>query len=263
MDESSEFEIVGVLHLPALPGAPLNRLCFEDILGHAMKDASALTEGGIQRCVIENFGDTPFRSGAVDPHVPAMLATIGQSVRRAYGMTVGMNVLRNDARAALGAAVACGAEFIRVNVLVGSAWTDQGLIHGEADSLLRYRRSLCGSGAGPRIYADVNVKHAVPAGADHIGFTAIEAIERSGADGVIVTGSRTGAPTDLTQVAMVRDAIKGRPVWVGSGVTADTIVDVSKVARGAIIGTALHEDGNIESPIDKDRVRSMVEALRS
>ena len=263
MDENKHFEIVGVLHLPALPGAPRCVWSFDEIIEHALRDAAVLHVGGIQTCIIENFGDIPFRSGTVQPHVPAMLAVIGDRVRAAYGMRVGINVLRNDSFAALGAAVASGASFVRVNVLTGSAWTDQGLIEGDAADLLRYRRRLCDVGMGPEVFADINVKHAVPAGRSDIAHAAVEAVERACADGVIVTGDATGAPTDLDHVLSVRNVIEDRPVWVGSGVTADTVSAVAKVAQGAIIGTALHADGDIMAPIDKDRVRTMMEALRS
>ena len=40
----------------------------------------------------------------------------------------------------MAAAVACRATFVRVNVFVSATWTDQGLIQGCADTLMRYRR---------------------------------------------------------------------------------------------------------------------------
>jgi len=230
-----------------------------------LRDAEALFDGGIYSCVIENFGDAPFRAGSVQPHVPAMLAIIAAEVHRRFSgeLQVGINVLRNDAHSALGAAVACGASFIRVNVLTGSAWTDQGLIQGQADSLLRYRRTLCGPGLGPKIMADVRVKHAVPAGETDLSRLAVEAVERGGADGVIVTGPGTGMPTELDDVQCVRAAVPAHTIWVGSGVQPQTIHALVGLADGAIVGTYLHRDGQIQAEIDKDRVRSIVEAARS
>ena len=262
MDSSTPFQIIGVLHLPALPGAPRNVLDAQAVVEHALRDAEALIEGGVSHCIIENLGDAPYRTGDVDPHVPAMLAVIGQRVRGEFGMTVGLNVLRNDAHSAMGAAVACGASFIRVNVLVGSAWTDQGLIHSKAASLLRYRRALSGSDDGPKIYADVHVKHAVPAAGFDIETTAVEAVERSGADGVIVTGARTGSPTSLGDLAAVRRVVTHHPIFVGSGVDEGSIGEISRLCNGAIVGTALHRDADISLPIDKNRVRAMVDATR-
>ena len=188
MAETHDFLLTGVLHLPPLPGAPGSRHAMQALVDHALRDAEALVEGGIHNCVIENFGDAPFRAGTVQPHVPAMLAVIAAEVHRRFAgeMKVGINVLRNDAHSALGAAVACGASFIRVNVLTGAAWTDQGLIQGQADSVLRYRRALCGAGLGPAIMADVRVKHAGPAGETDLARLAVEAVERGGADGIIV-----------------------------------------------------------------------------
>ena len=55
---------------------------------------------------------------------------------------MGINVLRNDAQAAMGIAAASGASFVRVNVLSGAMLTDQGLIEGQAAELLRLRRQL-------------------------------------------------------------------------------------------------------------------------
>jgi len=265
MAETRDFLLTGVLHLPALPGAPASVGAFQAVLDHALRDAEALVEGGIHSCVIENFGDAPFRAGLVQPHVPAMLAVIASEVHRRFSgeLQVGINVLRNDAHSAMGSAVACGASFIRVNVLTGSAWTDQGLIHGQADSVLRYRRALCGPGLGPQIMADVRVKHAIPAGETDLSLLAVEAVERGGADGVIVTGQGTGLPTDLDDVRVVRAAVPDHPVWVGSGVQVQTVQALVGLADGAIVGTSLHRDGEIQAEIDKDRVRSMVEAARS
>ena len=263
MDKKSDFALVGVLHLPPLPGAPGARGDFEQVMAHALQDAAALKAGGIERCIIENFGDAPFRADSVQPHVPAMMAAIGHAVRTRFDMHVGINILRNDAHAAMGAAVACGATFIRVNVLIGAAWTDQGLVQGQAASLARYRRALCGPGKGPLVYADVKVKHAVPAGEDDIGLLAVETVERGAADGVIVTGVRTGSQADLDDVHRVRKAIGNHPIWVGSGVTEDTVSSVVALADGAIVGTWLHHDGSIAAPIDKDRVSALVGASRS
>ncbi len=54
----------------------------------------------------------------------------------------GINVLRNDGRAALAVAHAAQADFIRVNVLAGVRVTDQGIVEGIAHELLRDRSLL-------------------------------------------------------------------------------------------------------------------------
>ena len=54
-----------------------------------------------------------------------------------------------------------GSEFqIAASIFMGSAWTDQGLIQGEAYQTLLYRKQV---GTQVSIAADVLVKHASPA----------------------------------------------------------------------------------------------------
>ncbi|MCZ7677559.1 MAG: hypothetical protein M5U28_01790 [Sandaracinaceae bacterium] len=136
---------------------------FDAVLAAARRDAEAIARGGAAAVIVENFGSAPFPKGHPDqptpPHQVALIALAVSECRRITGLTVGVNVLRNDARAAVGIAAACGAAFVRVNVHVGAYVTDQGLIEGRAFETLRYRREL---GAEVAILADVRVKHAAP-----------------------------------------------------------------------------------------------------
>ena len=82
-------------------------------------------------------------------------------------------------------------------------------------------------------------------------------------DVLIVTGSGTGQPTDPARLKAVREAAPHAPVWVGSGVTLETAAELGRLAHGAIVGTALHQDGDLSKPLDEARVRAMVAALRA
>ncbi|HME98332.1 MAG TPA: BtpA/SgcQ family protein [Terriglobia bacterium] len=52
--------IIGVLHVPALPGSPRNHLAFDSIIDWVLNDAGALAGGGVDAFILENFGDAPF-----------------------------------------------------------------------------------------------------------------------------------------------------------------------------------------------------------
>lgn len=258
MAENETFFVAGVLHLPPLPGAPACEGSFQAVVDHALRDAEALLAGGIRSVVVENFGDAPFFATTVPPHVSAMMSVIGARIRADFE-SLGINVLRNDGHAALGVAAATQADFVRINVFTGSAWTDQGLIQGQAAELTRYRSLLRQEDTA--IMADVRVKHAVPAGTSCIETLAREATGRGGADGLIVTGSGTGEPTAMDDVRRVKDVVREKPVWVGSGATPETISEIRELADGVIVGTVLHRDGDTRAPIDVDRVRSITEAM--
>src|SRR5215831_4935638 len=151
--------IIGMLHLPALPGSPQNKLDMDAILDRVLEDAKVLVDGGLHALVLENFGDIPFYPQQVPPHTVAFMTLLGAEVKRNFRLPLGINVLRNDPESALAIAAAVSAEFIRVNVHVGARLTDQGVIQGTAHSTLRYRKLL---GSNIRIFADVDVKHSAP-----------------------------------------------------------------------------------------------------
>src|SRR5512140_2939594 len=108
--------LVGVVHLPPLPGSPRHAGgSLEPVLGFARKQALGLLEAGFDGLIVENYGDAPFFPGSVPPETTAALAVVAREVVALAGKApVGVNALRNDARAALGVAVASGARFIRV-----------------------------------------------------------------------------------------------------------------------------------------------------
>ncbi|MEY7848249.1 BtpA/SgcQ family protein [Natrarchaeobius sp. A-rgal3] len=256
-----ERPIVGMIHLPALPGAPGYAGDRTHVHDRMLEDAKRLEAGGIDGIVLENFGDTPFYPESVPNHVVAEMSALASTLSAAVDVPVGINVLRNDADAALSIAAATGGAFVRVNVHIGSAATDQGVLEGSAHETLRLRDRI---DADVAILADVHVKHATPLGDAGIERSALEAVERGNADGVIVSGSGTGAEATLEEVERVSDALSGRaPVFVGSGVTSDSVVDCLEAgASGVIVGTALKRDGVTTNPVSSERVEKVVTAAR-
>jgi membrane complex biogenesis BtpA family protein len=266
------FQLLGVIHLPTLPGSPRPSEGMDFVLDSALRDAEALVEGGIHSCIVENFWDSPFPADHSAPHVAACMASVltGVSERFGKGLRLGVNVLRNDARSALGVARAVGAGLVRVNVHVGSTWTDQGLIQSRAHALLQYRRGLgldmphgapLWTPGRTAIAADVMVKHGAPAGGVSLLETARDAVLRGGADVVILTGNATGQAADADQMSAVREALPETPVWVGSGVEPTNAPLWKERASGAIVGSFLHRNGDLRAPLDTHRVRQIADLL--
>lgn len=251
--------LIGVLHLKALPGSPGHMLSMDEILERALGDARALEEAGFDAAVVENYGDAPFPADSLSPASVAAMAVVADRVRRECSLRVGVNALRNDARAALGIASAVGASFVRVNVHTGVSATDQGFIEGRADETLRYRRLL---GRRVAILADVHVKHAVPISQPDIARAARETAYRGMADGLIVTGPATGEPVDIDELRRVREAVPDRRLFVGSGATAETVQALLSVADGIIVGTSIKPDRDPSQPVDVRLARALVRAAR-
>lgn len=251
--------VAGMLHLPPLPGAPLSSMSIESIEEQVLAEARILLDSGFTAAVLENFGDVPFLKDGVDESTVASMARIAAAVRKEVpALRLGINVLRNDALAALSIAAATGASFIRVNVHVGSTATDQGVIEGRAAETLRRRKAL---GVDVEIWADVQVKHGKSLAHDSIEAEAEDAVERGLADALIVSGRATGKATSLADVRAVNDLGLRVPVYVGSGVTEENVKDVLAVADGIIVGTSLKEDGRTTSPIDRSLCRRLMERI--
>jgi membrane complex biogenesis BtpA family protein len=248
-----------MVHLKPLPGSPLFSGTLDGIIDAARRDAERILEAGLDGYIIENFGDIPFLHGAAPPHVIALLTRIALELPRGRGLR-GVNVLRNDPSGALAVALAAGLDMIRVNVHVGAAVTDQGIIEGEAGRTLRERAALA---PGIAILADVDVKHSSPLGARHdIAEQARDAAERGLADALIVTGTSTGRAASLDELKTVREAVPGTPILVGSGIGLANVRDALRIADGVIVGTSLKEKGLARAPVDPARARELVAEAR-
>jgi hypothetical protein len=248
---------IGVVHLPATPGAPRYSGDRRAILRRATDDARALIAGGVDAIVVENFGDAPFFAEHAPAETLASLALAIDAVQQLAGdMPIGVNVLRNDARAALGLAAATGARFVRINVHIGAAVTDQGLIQGRAAETLRERERIC---PGVALLCDVHVKHATPLGRESLADAARDTLLRGLADALIVSGSATGAAPDPEHLREVHAAAPGAPLLVGSGFDERNARKLLAHASGAIVGTALKKGGVVGERVDSERVKHLRE----
>lgn len=255
----TERPVVGMVHLLPLPGAPGWTGDLELVLHRAIEDANLLVDGGLDGLLVENFLDAPFHPDAVPPETVAGLTRAVLEVGRVAGdRPVGVNVLRNDARAALAVAAATGAAFVRINVHTGTMWADQGPLVGRAHETLRTRATLRLHCA---VWADVHVKHATPPPGHRLEDAARDTWERGLADALVVSGMRTGEATEPERIAAVRRAVPRAEVWVGSGATPESVGELLRVADGVIVGSFLERGGRAGAGVDAARVERFMEAV--
>ena len=249
-----EKPIIGTVHLLPLPGSP-RAVSLEEVIKRAVEDARAFEEGGVDGIILENFGDAPYQAGCVGPETIASMTVVAVRVSENVDIPVGVNVLRNDAKAALAIAYVINGKFIRVNVHVGVYATDQGIIEGKAYETLMLRKFL---GADIAIFADVHVKHAYPLWNLDIKDAARDTVLRGLADAIVVTGKVTGEPPNIRDVLCVKEVVKDIPVVVGSGVTVKNVGVYLEVADGVIVGTSLKVGDVTENPVDIEKVKMFV-----
>ncbi|MFB6255069.1 MAG: BtpA/SgcQ family protein [Halobacteriaceae archaeon] len=255
----TETPVIGMIHLRPLPGSPQYNSSRSQILQRAKRDLDSLIEGGIDGIMIENLGDIPYYPESVPNHTVASMTHIGTRLAQESSVPMGINVLRNDGPAAMSIASAINADYIRINVHLSTRRTDQGIIEGEAHETMRLREQL---DSDVDVFTDVDVKHSVPLGSERpLSQLVEEHIQRGMADGIIVSGETTGSGVDietLTRVVESRDAVDPSvPVFVGSGVTPDTIDQLLTHANGVIVGTAIKEGKQTENPVSPKAVKTL------
>ncbi len=254
--------VIGMVHLWPLPGAPgYTGYGMQTIIDHALRDAEALVQGGVDGLVVENMWDHPYYVGAeVKPEAMTAQAVAAAEIVKNFPLPVGINVIHNGGIVCLSIAVAARARFIRVCILTGSRLWDTGeLDHGCAADLVRKRKELCAEEID--FFADVDKKHSVAFPGIDL-HTHIEWCEFYGADALIVTGRMTGSAPDVEKVREAK-SLASRPILVGSGSNQENIGAFLQYADGVIVGSSLKIDGVMQNPVDVKRVRAFMDAVRA
>ena len=111
--------IIGMLHLPPLPGSyNYNGQPLDDIVEYALREAEILASSGFDGFLMQNAGDR--------------MSVIGAAVHRAHPtQPLGVNVCWNVPKATIAVCHAAGGAFIRLeHVYIGMAITAHGPVYG-------------------------------------------------------------------------------------------------------------------------------------
>ncbi|MQA02841.1 MAG: BtpA/SgcQ family protein [Streptosporangiales bacterium] len=253
--------VIGVIHLPPLPGAPrYGGEPVADIYAAAARDARVLSEGDIDGIMVENASDMPFaRPDDVGPETVAALTAACLEIRSVSDVPIGITCVANAVIPALAVAKAVDARWVRANQWVNAYVANEGFLDGPAPRAMRYRKAI--GAHDVHVFADVHVKfgaHAITSDRS-VDEQATDA-EWFDADVLIATGTRTGSPTSPEEVHEVR---KGTvlPVIVGSGLDSDQVDRLFGVADGAIVGQWLKHEGRWWNPVDPARVERLMTAV--
>lgn len=254
--------IIGMAHLPALPGTPLYDAAggMRHVREWVARDLEALQRGGIDAVMFCNENDRPYRLDADLASVAAM-ADVVASLRGELTVPFGVNVLW-DPRATLAVAAATGAAFAR-EIFTGAFAGDFGLWVRSAGDAFRYRREIGAEGC--RLIFNINAEFAAPIAPRPLGEVARSVVFSSTPDALCVSGPITSQPADASGLAEVSEAIAGSgvPVLVNTGFRASNATELLRYADGAIVGSSLKEDGITWNRVEEVRVRELMETVRA
>jgi hypothetical protein len=245
--------LIGVIHLPPLPGYPASP-GITRVIEKALRDLDALESGPVHGVLVENEEDRPHRVEAARETIAAMTVVARELVSAARKTVIGVEILLNDPEASIAAAAMAGAAFIRTDYFIDPMERPEhgGAMRIDPEGLLRYRRALGADSI--LILADIQVKYARMLVDRSLGQSARLAREAS-ADAVVVTGARTGEPPSLGELEDARRGAGEIPVLVGSGLSSSNASSLLRVADGAIVGTSLKAGDEIDSARVKELLR--------
>jgi len=253
--------VIGMVHLPALPGTPHHRGTVGEIIASACREAEQLVAAGVDALLIENMHDRPYLRGAVGPEIVSVMTAAACTVRRSVSVPCGVQMLAAANEEALAVALGAGLDFIRAEGFVFAHVADEGLIEGCAGRLLRARKAW--GAESVQIFTDIKKKHSSHAiTADVSLVETAHAAEFFCSDGVIITGTATGEPVDLDELAAVAGSTD-LPVLVGSGATLDNAAALFPHASALIVGSYFKATGRWDGPVDAGKVREFTAHVRA
>lgn len=132
--------LIGMIHLPAMPGSPRNTLKPDLIIKQALSEVKIYVDCGMEILMIENMHDVPYLKNTAGDEVTSLMAIIGYEIKKQTGLPVGIQILAGANKQAMGAAYAANLDFIRAEGFVFGHVADEGYIESCAGELLRYRK---------------------------------------------------------------------------------------------------------------------------
>lgn len=249
--------VIGMVHLKALPNAPLAALSLDEIVSFAKQDLLSLQEAGVDGVIVENYFDYPYNV-EVDKATLIGYAYVYSQLKAIATIPLGVNLQYSFNEDEMMMASLLGAEFIRAETFVEKRCGSFGEQYPSAAKIMRYKRQ---ANSKVQVFADINVKHSFPANAQTIEYSISEAVANN-ADALIVTGLKTGENPSIDDVKHIKSLAKTTPVLIGSGITSENIAKYLEYADGVIVGSAIKADGKVENPVDKARVKELISKIK-
>ena len=248
-------QLIGMVHLSALPGTPKYRN-WTSVINKALSEARILKNEGFDAIIIENMHDVPYLNRKVGPEIVASFSVIGSLIKSELDIPIGIQILAGANKQAIAVAKAANLDFIRAEGFVFSHIADEGLMNSDAGELLRYRKTI--DAENIKIYTDIKKKHSSHAITQDVSIVEmVEAAKFFLSDGIIITGKSTGLPADVSELELVKKNTD-LPIFIGSGITPENLKDYADFADGFIVGSYIKEKGYWENSLSIKRIKKLV-----
>lgn len=253
-------KIIGCIHLLPLPGSPGYAFNRDAIIKKALCELEIYKAAGVDGLIVENTSDIPYLKGTVYPETVSMISIICHEIRKRCNLYLGLQVLAGANSEAISIACNTGFDFIRVEGFSFAHIGDEGLIQSCAAELMRKRAYLRADYI--KVIADIKKKHASHAITADLPLVDMAKLTKYlEPDGLVISGFTTGAAPAVEDVRSVKENVK-LPVYVGSGVTRENVLEFAKVSDYLIVGSYFKKDGYWKNELDNNRICEFMKLTR-
>lgn len=244
-----------------LPGSPLYDGDDRRVINQALADLDAYQKAGVDSVLFENDHDLPYIQPPLDEKGIALMKRIVKEARERFDGPIGIQMLEAANITSLEIAAEADLDYIRVEAFVFAHVGGSGIINGSAGKILRRRKEL--QVEHIKVFADVKKKHGSHSLTIDLDIKdEIMQAEFFMADGVIVTSQFTGINPDKNDLLKAKKATK-LPVLIGSGMTAENILEYLPLADGFIVGSYFRRNGKFLEKLEPERLHTFMEVFVS
>lgn len=220
--------IIGMIHLAG--DSRRNKI------RRALEELSIYEEEGVDGVIIEDYhGD---------------MRDVSEALRQSSG--IGLNIIRGvntlrDPYAGFKLAQDSGARFVQFDSVQGKNLD----LESYNEKRIEY--------PGIVVLGGVGFKYVAATG-NPLEIDLREGIERC--DAVVTTGRGTGIETPMDKLREYKALLENFPLIIGAGVNVNNAYEQLKIADGAIVGSCFKPRGDTSLPIDRRRVRDLMDIVR-
>lgn len=252
--------IIAMLHLKPLPGDPLFRVkdSMKEVVKCAREDLKALQEGGVDGILISNEFSLPYER-KMSFITPAAMARVIGELMDEIQVPFGVDCI-SDGLATIELAAAVNADFVR-GTFSGVYVGDGGLYNNDFSKILRRKAALHLDDL--KMLYFLNPESDVNLDSRKLSSIAKSLLFKANPDGFCVSASAAGAEVDSELIRIVKEVSEDTVVLCNTGVKPETVEDKLQHADAAVVGTYFKRDGQLFNSVDKERVVSLMEEVRS
>lgn len=228
---------------------PLNKMAYAPTEKWLLEQATIAANGKMDGLLIE------FRGGGIlgrdiPPWEIEMMSELTQKVIQLYPqLVIGVEILWHYPGATLQVAKTAKAAFVRIDFFSDAVIADKLTVPIDPQALLKYKKQIAADNVF--LLTDIQVKYSKMINSKiSISESAAQA-EKSGSDGVIVSGAKSGTSPDTERLIQARKNLKSIPIIIGSGFSIDNAATILPHVDAVIVGTSISEKTGGPLLIDK------------